>query len=261
MAVDWIKMRVDLLTHPKVVRIMSACKADKFRVIGGLHAVWSVFDAHSEDGCLDGYSAETMDSIIGWDGFSSAMMSVGWLAQNGETLVAPNFEEHNGRTAKRRAMETQRKKAERKLSALDADEMRTREEKRREDVNLTPKERESTPTPTSTASGRVCARLRKAGITGVNPSNPKLLALLGAGIPEDEFCDLALEDKAKGKGMAWILATVEGRRKDAAILAIPASAPEKPPAVCVCCGAPASKRIGRNEYCSGHDQFSERAAA
>ena len=64
MAVDWIKMRVDLQTHPKVVRIMSALKADKFRVIGGLHAVWSVFDAHSEDGRLDGYSPETMDSII-----------------------------------------------------------------------------------------------------------------------------------------------------------------------------------------------------
>lgn len=139
MAVDWIKMRVDLQTHPKVVRIMSALKADKFRVIGGLHAVWSVFDAHSEDGRLDGYSPETMDSIIGWPGFSAAMALVGWLAQDGETLVAPAFEEHNGRTAKRRATETQRKKDARKVSASNADEKRTREEKRREEVNQSPK--------------------------------------------------------------------------------------------------------------------------
>jgi triacylglycerol lipase len=31
MAADWIKMRSDLCTHPKVVRIMSALKADKLR--------------------------------------------------------------------------------------------------------------------------------------------------------------------------------------------------------------------------------------
>ena len=50
MAGDWIKMRVDLSTSPKVVRISSALRADRLRVIGGLHAVWCLFDVHSEDG-------------------------------------------------------------------------------------------------------------------------------------------------------------------------------------------------------------------
>lgn len=136
MAGDWIKMRVDLQTHPKVVRIMSACKADKYRVIGGLHAVWSVFDAHTEAGELDGYSFELMDEIIGWPGFSSAMAAVGWLVVNGETLVSPEFDTHNGKSAKRRCMEAERKRSSRKASADDADKMRTREEKRREEVNL-----------------------------------------------------------------------------------------------------------------------------
>ncbi len=44
MAGDWIKMRAGLQTHPKVVRLTSALKADKLRVIGGLHAVWCLFD-------------------------------------------------------------------------------------------------------------------------------------------------------------------------------------------------------------------------
>lgn len=43
-----------------------------------------------------------------------------------------------------------------------------------------------------------------------------MLALLTAGIPEDEFGDLADEQGARGKSLAWILATVEGRRRDAA---------------------------------------------
>lgn len=141
MAGDWIKMRLDLQTHPKVVRILSATKADKFRVIGGLHAVWSVFDTHSADGRLDGYTPETLDHIIGWEGFSDAMISVGWLAlTDSETLMLPEFEEHNGKSGKRRAEDQKRKRDGRKspqsvrnLSASDADENGTREEKRREE--------------------------------------------------------------------------------------------------------------------------------
>jgi hypothetical protein len=144
MAGDWIKMRMDLQTHPKVVRMMSALRADKFRVIGGLHAVWSVFDAHSEDGVLDGYTCDAMDAVIGWPGFTQAMLSIGWISSGGdETLVMPRFDDHNGKSSKRRAQETVRKRESRRsddeqsnvveMSASSADEKRTREEKRRED--------------------------------------------------------------------------------------------------------------------------------
>jgi hypothetical protein len=56
MAGDWIKMRADLRRHPKVVRMVSALNADRLRVVGGLHAVWSVFDEQTEDGFLPGYT-------------------------------------------------------------------------------------------------------------------------------------------------------------------------------------------------------------
>ncbi len=148
MAGDWIKMRAELHTHPKVVRILSALNADicphpvravsdTLRVVGALHAVWCVFDTHSDDGYLRGYTPETMDAIIGWPGFTQAMINVGWAAMDGETLVMPGFAEHNGQSAKRRAQEAKRKNDVRKdvrnLSALDADNLRTREEKRREE--------------------------------------------------------------------------------------------------------------------------------
>jgi hypothetical protein len=149
MAGDWIKMRMDLQTHPKVVRMMSALKADKFRVIGGLHAVWSVFDAHSEDGRLSGYTPDAMDAVVGWPGLTHAMVAVGWATVEGDdTLCAPRFDEHNGKSAKRRAQETVRKRESRKseddtngvsdLSAMDADKKRSREEKRREDIKQPP---------------------------------------------------------------------------------------------------------------------------
>jgi len=143
MAGDWIKMSVGLRTSPKVVRISSALRADRLRVIGGLFAVWSVFDAHSPDGLLEGYTLEAMDEELAWPGFSTAMQAVGWLEESESGLAAPRYDTHNGASAKRRAMESERKRAGRDsadcpqdvrdLSASDADKKRTREEKRREE--------------------------------------------------------------------------------------------------------------------------------
>lgn len=131
-------MRADLHTHPKVVRMASALKADRLRIVGGLHSAWCLFDVHSVDGFLDGYSADTLDDLIGFPGFSRAMMAVGWLEENGESLVMPRFEAHNGQSAKRRAQDADRKRNVRKASASEADKKRTREEKRREDIKDKP---------------------------------------------------------------------------------------------------------------------------
>lgn len=131
MAADWIKMRTDLIRSPKVARIASALHADRLRVIGGLHAVWSLFDEQSPDGFINGYTLEIVDDLIGWPGFAAEMATVVWLVVDGETLAIPEFDTHNGAPAKRRAMESERKKKARNLSASDADKKRTRE---REDV-------------------------------------------------------------------------------------------------------------------------------
>lgn len=128
MAGDWIKMRTDLFTHPKVVRISSAMKADRLRTVGGLMSVWCLFDAHSFDGRIDGYSLSTVDDLIGWPGFAEAMKMVGWLDDDADGLVLPEFDTHNGQSAKRRAQDNDRKRAGR-VSASDADKKRTREEK------------------------------------------------------------------------------------------------------------------------------------
>jgi hypothetical protein len=134
-------MRVGLRTHPKVVRITSALNADncpqdvrivsdRFRVIGALHAVWSLADEHTEDGSLPGYSLSALDDSIGWPGFAQAMKDVEWLEVTPQGLVLPRFDEHNGASAKRRAQESERKRRDRKTSAPDADKKRTRERER-----------------------------------------------------------------------------------------------------------------------------------
>jgi len=67
----------------------------------------------------------------------------------------------------------------------------------------------------STPAGTICRDLRALGVEGVNPHNPNLLRLIKAGVTADEFSETAREPKARGKGFAWLLAAVEGRRNDA----------------------------------------------
>src|SRR5690606_37140822 len=149
MAGDWIKMRTNLWDHPKVVRIVSALcpqsvhdMSARCRVIGALYRTWALADAFTEDGTLDGYTAEALNAAVGIEGWAETLQHVGWLTINEQSLVVPRFNDHNGQSAKRRAEDARRKRGVRKASAKrpqnvrnDADKMRTREEKRREDIN------------------------------------------------------------------------------------------------------------------------------
>ena len=83
------------------------------------------------------------------------------------------------------------------------------------------------PAHTPTRAGQAVLRMKQAGlVAGISPSHPKLLALLEAGITDDELADAAAEAVAKGKPFSYALAIAEGRRRDAADTgALPAAPP------------------------------------
>lgn len=142
MAGDWIKMRQSLLADPRVIRIMSALDADRYRVIGGLFAVWCLADQQTTDGRLPGYTPAILDELLQFAGLSRAMESVGWLDISDEGVQITGFDQHNSKSAKRRCQENVRK-----VSARQADRQRINErkdapqEKKREDKNKTYKKR------------------------------------------------------------------------------------------------------------------------
>lgn len=124
MSQPWIKMRMALSRCPQVVRIacgpISAGLPDdcpfavrKHIVVGALHATWSLADEHSEDGNLPGYVPEALDHHVGIPGWSETLEAVGWLVVTPEGLSIPDFEQHNGASARRRAQEAARKRRER----------------------------------------------------------------------------------------------------------------------------------------------------
>ena len=87
-----------------------------------------------------------------------------------------------------------------------------------------------------TLAGTACRLLREAGVQRVNPSDPRLAQLLAQGVTPQQLAHLAAEIReAQGvpKPMAYVLAAMEGRLRDAA------TAPVMPPGTAQRVGAPA----------------------
>ena len=176
---SWIKVRTNLASDPKVVRIssglvrkLSGSCPDSVRIlsgscpdpvlimsatVGAILRIWSMADQFASDGILKGMTCETLDQYVGIPGFALEMVGVGWLVDQGDSLQLPNYQEHNGTTAKTRAMDQARKNSVRKLSGSCPDSVRVKPDKTRtrEEKN---KNKESNPngllplTPTKTST-------------------------------------------------------------------------------------------------------------
>ena len=131
MAGDWIKFELSTIDKPEVWAIATALDLDPDAVIGKLLRVWRWFDLQSRDGHAPTVTKKLLDRDVGVTGFCDAMVSAGWMTDSGSQISIPNFERHNGKSAKERGLATKRKQAER--SRLERDTSVTREEKRREE--------------------------------------------------------------------------------------------------------------------------------
>lgn len=79
---------------------------------------------------------------------------------------------------------------------------------------------ETSPPPMARApslAGQVCMAMKAAGVADVNPGHIGLLRLIEAGATLDEFIGAASEAKAKSKGFAYAVGTVQRRREEAAM--------------------------------------------
>ncbi len=119
MAGDWIKMRNDLADDPAVIAIAAAVGLDEYAVVGRLHTLWAWADEQSRDGHAVGVTATWLDRKVQCDGFASALATACWLEVSTNGLSIPNFENHNGATAKTRALATRRQQRHRAVAAVD----------------------------------------------------------------------------------------------------------------------------------------------
>lgn len=112
MASSWIKVEVITPDKPEVYQLAELLELDPDAVLGKLIRLWSWADQQTIDGNADcnavSVTKSAIDRITFVRGFAEAMLKVGWLALDGEKLVFPNFERHNGNSTKKRALTNRR---------------------------------------------------------------------------------------------------------------------------------------------------------
>jgi hypothetical protein len=149
---DWIKMEIATPEKGETLAITAAMGwDDPDLAVGKLFRVWRWFDQHTIDGNAPGVTPALLDRFVAAPGFAEAMRSVGWLTINSDGLTLPNFDRHNGTTAKSRALTAKRVK---KFKQGNADIVTRalpaalpKEEKRREEKKNQKKESSSPSAP------------------------------------------------------------------------------------------------------------------
>jgi hypothetical protein len=90
---------------------------DNDAVVGKLLRIWTWFDAHSTDGNAPSVTKVLLDRRVGVTGFCDSMIACGWMVEECGVISIPNFDRHNGETAKKRAQTAKRVAASRKCNA------------------------------------------------------------------------------------------------------------------------------------------------
>ena len=101
---SWSKFDTAPPDKPEVWLIADCLKIDPDAVVGKLLRVWAWFDDHSVDGNAPSVTKKLLDRAVGVEGFCDAMLSAGWMTDDGELISLSNFDRHNGKTAKDRAL-------------------------------------------------------------------------------------------------------------------------------------------------------------
>lgn len=114
MASSWIKVEVITPDKPEIFQIAEILNIDPDAVLGKLVRIWAWADQQTVDGNAGSVTKGVLDRIAFITGFADALIAVGWLAYDGNKLVLPNFERHNGESSKKRALTNRRVAAHRK---------------------------------------------------------------------------------------------------------------------------------------------------
>lgn len=137
MAGDWIKLEHATPDKPEVIAIADALGMEDHDLAWAKCVrLWIWLDQQSTDGNGISVTDSFIDRFTRVTGFSKALRKVGWLDGRDGRLSVPNFERHNGKSAKTRANTAKRvQKTREKSNARSVTEALP--EKRREEKSNT----------------------------------------------------------------------------------------------------------------------------
>ncbi|EGE3507653.1 hypothetical protein DLV31_21775, partial [Shigella flexneri] len=148
MASNWIKLEVITPDKPEIFRLAEILNIDPDAALGKVIRFWAWADQQMIDGNADcnarGVTKSAIDRITFMSGFADALIQVGWLVENDGGLSLPNFERHNGKSSKKRAVtnervtkirELKRKGNAASVTQTDQKALPVEEEEEEEDLN------------------------------------------------------------------------------------------------------------------------------
>jgi len=163
MAGDWIKIEKSTPDKPEVYLLAELLNLDVDAVVGKLVRAWAWIDGHLYEPEAPTVASRIIDNTVGVPGFCNALESVGWMRSNESKIEIVNYELHLSAGAKKRSLDARRKQSTRtkasdlatdmsvpkadkcpdqkrtksgQVSGSQADNRRNREEKRREEKNI-----------------------------------------------------------------------------------------------------------------------------
>ncbi len=112
MASNWIKLEVITPDKPEIFRLAEILNIDPDAALGKVIRFWAWADQQMIDGNAEcnarGVTKSAIDRITFMAGFADALIQVGWLVETNGVLSLPNFERHNGKSSKKRAVTNER---------------------------------------------------------------------------------------------------------------------------------------------------------
>lgn len=110
MAGDWIKVEHATLDKPEVYAIAEHLGVTPEHALGLLIKFWVWLDRNSRNGDVTLASRSSIDSITHTPGFSALLELVGWakFSDADGKMTISNFDRHNGKPAKTRALGRER---------------------------------------------------------------------------------------------------------------------------------------------------------
>ena len=120
MAGDWIKVEHVMPDKPEVSLLADALEVSHDEVVGKLVRFWIWVDQQSIDGRNLHVTEALIDRVTFCPGFCEKMLQVRWLKRRKRSgFIVPNFDRHNGKSAKGRVLKTQWKRDKRSSSKDD----------------------------------------------------------------------------------------------------------------------------------------------
>lgn len=100
----WIKVEITTPDKPEIVAAARICETTEEEAFTAFFRLWAYFDANTATGFMQGLKLSDLDKRAGISGFGKAMEQVGWITEDARGISIANWNRHNGKSAKARAL-------------------------------------------------------------------------------------------------------------------------------------------------------------